>query len=116
MEIDIPDDVRAFIDEVVDSFVMWDLLIFCSKKLGEVETPTRIAQLLGRANEEVLKPAQKLQELGLVIFEKRIDGELTCRLNKKSGRFPSLEKFWAFNENQENRLRILSYLLQKKVR
>jgi hypothetical protein len=116
VEIDIPGDVRAFIDEVVDSFVMWDLLIFMSKKLGEVETAGRIAQLLGRTSQEVLKPTQKLEKLGMITFEKRVDGEQICRLNKKSPRFVELERFWAYNENQENRLRILSYLLQKKVR
>lgn len=116
MEIDIPGDVRAFIDEVVDSFVMWDLLIFSSKKLGEAETPSHIAQLLGRSNEDVMKPAQKLEKLGLVTLEKRGDGEMQCRLNRKSDRFQALERFWAFNESQENRLRILSYLLQKKIR
>lgn len=116
MEIDIPGEVRAFIDEVVDSFVMWDLLIFMSKKLGEAETPARIAQLLGRSTEDVAKPTRKLEKLGLVTFEKRVDGESVCRLNKKSERFSNLERFWAYNEIQENRLRILSYLLQKKVR
>jgi hypothetical protein len=116
VEIDIPGDVRAFIDEVVDSFVMWDLLIFMSKKLGEVETSARIAQLLGRTSQEVLKPTQKLEKLGIITFEKRLDGEQICRLNKKGERFLALERFWAYNENQENRLRILSYLLQKKVR
>ncbi len=49
MEIDIPGDIRAFIDEVVDSFVMWDLLIFYSKKMGDLETPAKVAQLLGRS-------------------------------------------------------------------
>jgi Mn-dependent DtxR family transcriptional regulator len=116
VEIDIPGDVRVFIDEVVDSFVMWDLLIFMSKKLGEVETSARIAQLLGRTSQEVLKPTQKLEKLGIITFEKRLDGEQVCRLNKKGERFSALERFWAYNENQENRLRILSYLLQKKVR
>lgn len=116
LEIDIPGDVRTFIDEVVDSFVMWDLLIFSSKKLGEAESPAHIAQLLGRSAEDVLKPAQKLEKLGLVNFEKRADGQALCRLNRKSDRFPALERFWAFNESQENRLRILSYLLQKKIR
>lgn len=116
MEIDIPGDIRAFIDEVVDSFVMWDLLIFSSKKLEEAETPSRVAQLLGRSAEDVLKPAQKLEKLGLMTLEKRADGEVLCRLNRKSDRFPTLERFWAFNESQENRLRILSYLLQKKIR
>jgi len=116
VEIDIPGDVRAFIDEVVDSFVMWDLLIFCSKKLAESETPARVAQLLGRGAEDVMKPAQKLEKLGLAIFEKRVDGETVFCLNRQSERFQALERFWAFNESQENRLRILSYLLQKKIR
>jgi predicted AAA+ superfamily ATPase len=116
VEIDIPADIRAFIDEVVDSFVMWDLLIYCSKKIGETETPSHVAQLLGRPTEELNKPVQKLEKLGLVISAKRIDGEMTCQLNKKSSYFPSLQLFWAYNDSQENRLRILSYLLQKKVR
>lgn len=116
MEIDIPADIRTFIDEVVDSFVMWDILIFCSKKTFESQTPSQVAQMLGRMPEEVLKPAQKLESLGLVRFEKRGDGETICRLNPQSDRFPSLERFWAYNDSQENRLRILSYLLHKKAR
>jgi len=116
LEIDIPNDIKTFIDEVVDSFVMWDLLIFSSKKVGELETPARIAQLLGRTTEEVAKPVQKLEKLGLVTTAKRLDGELACQLDKKSKHFPTLQLFWAYNDSQENRLRILSYLLQKKIR
>lgn len=116
MEIDIPEDIRTFIDEVVDSFVMWDILIFCSKKTSEVETPSRVAQLLGRPAEEMQKPVQKLEKLGLITPEKRFDGEMVCRLNQKSPRYSALQRFWSYNESQENRLRILSYLLQKKIR
>ena len=116
MEIDIPGEVKAFLDEVVDSFVMWDLLIFCSKKSEDMETPSRVAQLLGRSVEELNKPVQKLEKLGLVNTVKQMDGEIACQLNKKSKYFTDLERFWAYNENQEHRLRILSYLLQKKIR
>ena len=116
MEIDIPGDIRTFLDEVVDSFVVWDLLIFCSKKIGEMETPARVAQLLGRTAEDLRKPVEKLNQLGLILLEKRLDGEPLCRINSQSPRFPALQRFWAYNDNQENRLRILSYLLQKKVR
>ncbi len=116
MEIDIPSDVRAFIDEVVDSFVMWDLLVFYSKKAAEAETLSRTSQLMGRSTEDILKPARKLEKLSMVVFEKRADGETLFRLNRKSQRFAALERFWAFNEIQENRLRILSYLLQRKIR
>lgn len=116
MEIDIPDNIRGFIDEVVVSFAMWDLLIFSSKKIAEVETPAQIAQMLGRGTEEVLKAVQKLGTIGLAILEKRLDGELAFRLDSKAVSFPALERFWAYNDSQENRLRILSYLLQKKIR
>ena len=116
MEIDIPEEIRTFINDVIDSFVMWDILIFCSKKAGEMETPARVAQMLGRPVAELQKPVQKLEKLGMITLEKRIDGEMACRLNKQSEKFPLLERFWAYNENQENRLRILSYLLQKKIR
>jgi len=116
LAIDIPNDIRTFIDEVVDSFVVWDLLIFCSKKEGEMETHARIAQLLGRSAEELTKPVQKLEKLGLATVVKRMDGEVVCQLDKKSQHFPVLQAFWAYNDNQENRLRILSYLLQKKIR
>lgn len=116
MEIDIPNDIRGFIDEVVDSFVMWDLLIFCSKKGTEAETPAHVAELLGRPAEELMKPVQKLKKIGLVEELGLPGNEVGCRLDRRSSRFPELEKFWAYNENQENRLRILSYLLQKKTR
>lgn len=116
MEIDIPGDIRAFIDEIIDSFVMWDFLIFFSKKINEVETPARVALILGRTAEDVQKPVQKLEKLGLFTLQKRLDGEMICQLDQKSKYFPELQKFWAYNETQENRLRILSYLLQKKVR
>lgn len=116
MEIDIPGDIRSFIDEVVDSFVMWDLLIFSSKKQAEMETPSRIAQLLGRGPDDILKPVQKLEKMGLMTLEKRLDGEYICRLNPQSPRFAALGQFLAYNDSQENRLRILSYLLQRKVR
>jgi hypothetical protein len=116
LEIDIPQDMKTFIDDVVDSFVMWDLLIFFSKRAGELETPGRMAQMLGRPAEELQKPVLKLEKLGVLTMEKRLDGEAACRLNIQSNHYQGLQRFWAFNEQQENRLRILSYLLQKKIR
>ncbi len=108
--------MKAFLDEVVDSFAMWDLLIFFSKKEGETESADRIAQLLGRQPIEMEKPMVKLEKMGLLTRLKRLDGEMACQLNRSGFLYPGLQRFWAFNESQENRLRILSYLLQKKVR
>jgi len=115
VEIDIPDHIKAFIDEVVDSFVMWDLLIFASQRANEIDPPNRTAQLLGRTESEVDKPFLKLIKLGIFIVEKQADGSSVCKMNQQSQFFPEVQKFLSFNEIQENRLRILSYLLQKKV-
>ena len=113
---EIPKDIRAFMDEVVDSFAMWDLLIFISKWEDDMDTPARMAQLLGRQMEEVLKPIHKLEKMGIVSLVKRPDGEFLCRVNSNTPFLPFLKKFGAFNGNQEDRLRILSYLLQKSIR
>ena len=64
--------MKTFIDDVVDSFVMWDLLIFFSKRAGELETPGRMAQMLGRPAEELQKPVLKLEKLGVLTMEKRL--------------------------------------------
>jgi hypothetical protein len=115
VEIDIPEHIKNFVDQVVDSFVMWDLLIFSSQRSGEMDTPQRTAQLLGRTEGELEKPFSKLIELGIFVKEKRPDGSSICRMNQQSLLFPQLQQFLTFNAIQENRLRILSYLLQKKV-
>jgi len=115
VEIDIPSDIKKFIDGVVDSFVMWDLLIFTAQRTGEIDTPHRTAQLLGRMEMEVEKPFSKLVQLGIFAVEKKPDGSSSCRINRESPLFPDLQRFIAFNSVQENRLKILSYLLQKKI-
>ena len=112
---DFSPEIKIFLDEVVDSFVTWDLLIFFSKKLDEMETIDRIAKLLGRQSAELEKPLAKLEKMGYLTQVKRLDGEIACQLNRGSGQYPALERFWVFNENQENRLRILSYLLRHKA-
>jgi len=116
MEVDIPDNIRVFIDEFVDSFAMWDLLIYCSKSESQVETPKRVAEMLGRPSDELAKPVVKLEKLGLLEMVAPPGGPAGFLLNRASKFYPSLEKFWTYNEVQENRLRILSYLLQKKTR
>jgi hypothetical protein len=116
MEIDIPKDIRAFMDETVDSFAMWDLLIFCAGKTGETQTADQVALMLGRPLDQMKPPIQKLKELGLVTAVPGPSGEEACRLDLSSPKFPLLKRFWDYNETQENRLRILSYLLQKRTR
>ncbi len=116
MEIDIPQEIKAFIDEVVDSFVMWDLLIYFSKKQDVAEPPEDVVRLLGRSMAEVLKPFERLEKTGILLREKSPEGKNLGRLNTQSAFLPSLKKFWEYNDRQENRLKILSYLLHKRAK
>jgi hypothetical protein len=75
-----------------------------------------VPRLLGRQEAELEKPMRKLQELGIVFSKKRADGEMVCELNVQSKLMEPLKKFWAYNEQQENRLKILTYLLSRKIR
>jgi hypothetical protein len=115
VEIDIPAEIKHFIDEVVNSFIMWDLLIFFSKKDVELASPAYVAKRLGRPLEEVQKAIQKLEKLNLVVLDKLLDGEYNCQINQQSNLVSPLKKFTEYNESQESRLKILSYLLQKKI-
>jgi hypothetical protein len=116
VEIDIPTDIRTFIDEVIDSFVMWDLLIFCSKKHQDIQSPAQAAQLLGRTEADVEKPMTKLMKMGLAKVSEVPGRGPICQLDPTCKHYTELQKFWAYNENQENRLKILSYLLQRRIR
>ncbi len=116
MEIDIPDNIKSILEEVVDSFVMWDLLIFLSKHSAAMETPLQAAKLLGRTGEEMQKPFSKLVDLGIFAVRKLEDESLAYYINQQSPFLEKLHDFLFFNEVQENRLRILSYLLQKNVK
>jgi len=114
--IDIPQDILEFIDGFIDAFITWDLLIYFSKRGREPVTLQQISTILGRDEKEVAPPVKKLALARLITPEKRVDGDILFKLNPDAPQFNAFQNFAAFNEQQENRLKILSYLLQKKVR
>ena len=116
MALEMPEDIKLFVDEVVDSFAMWDLLIFCQKKSHEPQILRDVPRMLGRPETDMQKPFEKLRDLDIVRAKTRPDGVEICELNLQSKHLETLKKFWAYNEHQENRLKILSYLLSRRVR
>jgi hypothetical protein len=114
--IDMPAEILTFIDGFIDAFITWDLLIFFARKGSEPVSLQQISQILGRSEKEVAVPLKKLTEMELLAVQKRVDGEMTFCLSPESPDLSAFKSFAAFNDQQENRLKILSYLLQKKVR
>lgn len=111
-----PLEILNFIDGFIDNFITWDLLIFFARKGEEWVSLQQISQILGRGDKDVAGPLKKLVASKLLTIQKRVDGEIVFRLDPACPEYAAFKGFAAFNDQQENRLKILSYLLQKKVR
>jgi len=112
---DLPDDIRQFVDEIIDSFVVWDLAICFAKKPDGTGTVNEIAEMTGRSVKDVAGCLQKLSSFGLVKAHKT-ETEPVFEFDRTSPRSRAFQSFLNYNQFQENRLRILSHLLQKGVR
>lgn len=115
MAFDLPDDIRQFVDEVVDSFVVWDLAICFAKKPDDTGSVQDIAGMTGRSVKEVAHCLQKMAGHGLLKVRKT-EGDPVFEFDRTSPRSRAFQSFLNYNQFQENRLRILSHLLQKGVR
>ncbi len=116
MAFDLSEDIRLFVDEVVDSFAMWDLVICFAKKPDEAGSLEDIAQMTGRPIKELTAHLQKLVTLELVEAVKDETGGIRFTFSRKSPKAQSFQAFLEYNQFQENRLRILSHLLQRGIR
>lgn len=115
MAFDLPEDVQTFVDEVIDSFVMWDLTICFAKKPDQTGTLAEIAQIVGRQPKDVAAHLQKLINHGLVKSLKT-EGEPVYEFDRTAPEARAFQSFLNYNQFQENRLRILSHLLQRGIR
>ncbi|GEM_PF-1107648 len=115
LPIDLPENLAAFVDEVVHSFVTWDLLIGFAKRPDTSGTPATFSTLLGRPPAELAQALDHLTSKGLVKRQPIAGNEIFYEVNQASPLLPMLKTFAAFNETQENRLKVLSRLLERGV-
>lgn len=55
-----PDNVHMFVDEYIDSFISWDILLYFHRNSSAVETPASLANRLGRNQSDVEAEIDKL--------------------------------------------------------
>ena len=115
MAFELPEDIRTFVDEVIESFVMWDLTICFAKKPDETGTAADIAQTVGRPAKDIAPHLQRMVNLGLVkVLSTGVDPVYS--FDRTAPRAKAFQSFLNYNQFQENRLRVLSHLLQKGIR
>jgi hypothetical protein len=113
--LELPDNLSSFVDRVVDSFVTWDILVGFAKRPGISGTPADFSTLLGRPVAEVSASLQLLAEKKLLKRTEIADAQPFFELSTDSPSLDDLKHFAAFNETQENRLKVLSRLLQRGI-
>lgn len=115
MTFELPHRMAGFIDETVDSFVAWDLLIGFSRRPEVVGSAETFGSLLGRSVEDVSEALTRLTEKGLLKTRRSEEQELLYEFDHATPLKGTLEEFADFNDSQENRLKILSRLLHRGV-
>jgi hypothetical protein len=115
MSVELPEKMASFIDEVVDSFVVWDLLIGFSRRPETVGSAATFGALLGRSAEDVSEALKCLAQKGLLKTSGIETGDLLFSFDPATPLRDALREFADFNDSQENRLKILSRLLHRGV-
>jgi hypothetical protein len=59
-------DVYRFVDEYIDSFISWDILIYFHRKPGAIETSASLASRLGRNESDVEPEVDRLIKKGVL--------------------------------------------------
>jgi hypothetical protein len=108
-------DVAEFIANVINSLVMWELVIFLWNNPGITDHAKGIALRLGRRREDIQGALDVL--VGNGILEKWGDETQPVYAFKQDSKFAqAMEKFAAFSRDKEGKLWIWAQLLHHGLR
>ncbi len=113
---DIDPDVLEFVDEYVDRFATWDILVFFHENPGVERKPSAIASDIGRKAALVEEALAVLKEKGVLEREPDEAGEPTYRYAASPDFTAGLDSFLAATRDRATRLAIVSRILQKEAR
>ncbi len=106
------EDLMAFVNRYVDSFVKWDLMRFFHENPHTIDAVDNIARYIGRDAEVVGEELAELAERGLleeVLMERLTVYALTSDLSMQK----KLARFIYASEDQKLRSKIIFRLLRK---
>jgi hypothetical protein len=104
-------EMRAFIEQYIDSFLAWDLLVFFFSNPQVVETVAGLALRLGRKAQDVKVAVLLLAEKGIVTIAS-IDPETFCYSPSEEQK-KLIERFITQTADQIFRLQVLSIVMEK---
>lgn len=104
-------EMREFIEQYIDSFLAWDLVVFFFSNPQIVETVPGLALRLGRKAQEVKEAISKLADKGIVVMAS-ID-PATYRYNPSEEQKKLIERFVTQTADQIFRLQVLSLVMER---
>jgi predicted transcriptional regulator len=111
-------EVSFFVDEFVDSFITWDLILFFSENPYTVGSPESIAMSIGRLGSDIEPFLNKLTEKGILTYEYRPgNGAESIYAYSPQPEFEKMvSEFKRVLKDRASRLIIVSKVLQKEAR
>ncbi|OFW58155.1 MAG: hypothetical protein A2Y75_01145 [Candidatus Solincola sediminis] len=110
--------VSFFVDEFIDSFITWDMILFFHENPYTVGSSSSIAMSIGRLGADIEPYLEKLSEKGILTREYRPgDGADVIFAYKPQPEFEKMvAEFKRALKDRASRLIIVSKVLQKEAR
>jgi len=110
--------VSEFVDEYVDSFITWDLVLFFYENPFTMGTPSSIAMSIGRLDSDVLPYLEKLVEKKVLSREEHVQdsAEAVYSYIPDKDFERRVEQFQKALKDRASRLMIVSKVLQKEAK
>ncbi len=102
-------DLRDFVNRYITSFLAWDLVVFFCKNPGTVDDAGQLAAKLGRRAEDIAQAAAELAEKDILK-----SNNMVFRYSPAEETRVQVEKFVQALNNREQRLLILTKVLQRR--
>jgi predicted transcriptional regulator len=109
--------VERFVEEYVDSFITWDLILFFHENPYAVGTPSSIALSIGRLGSDIESYLDRLVEKGVLAREEDSGegGEAVYSYRPKPEFEKMVMEFKRALKDRASRLIIVSKVLQKEA-
>ena len=107
--------VSLFIDETIDSLIMWELLAFLWQNPGVTDKAEGIAWRLGRRREDLVPSLRALRDKGVVEAWGEEEDPIYS-FTPGPDKAGVIEQFMRLNEDKEGKLWIWTRLLHKGLR
>lgn len=109
--------ISVFVEEYIDSFISWDLILFFHENPYTVGSPTSIAMSIGRLGSDIEPYLEKLADKRVLVRELRTgDGSETIYAYRPEPDFERMViEFKRALKDRASRLIIVSKVLQKEA-